>query len=227
MTIPFSQLPGRHERHYRRKIDNRLFADGTEPRDDERLLEMQRRDHEELLGFVTELRQAVQRAVELQPNEESDVILALKEQFDRLYEKSAGLADDQSANQNAIRELLAVIMRNVERGAAGDPQALEELNQEHAAREAHFELLKQPLVADLLHPDSTIGPDELAPSLLSESEPALDAALPLFDLDQLNALYADARQCLADCSDPPLTAAASLRQIAAWITRRQDRTRLG
>lgn len=220
MTIPFSQLPGRHERHYRRKIDNPLFGDCAEALGDEALLEMQRLDHEELLSFITELRQVVQRAVDLQPNEESDVILALKEQFDRLYEKSAGLADDQAANQSAIRELLAVIMRNVERGAAGDPQALDELHQEHAAREMHFELLKQPLVADLLHPESTIGPDELAPSLLSESEPALDAALQIFDLEQLNKLYSDAQHCLASCTAPP-SATERLSRIAAWITRLQ------
>ena len=217
MTVSFSQLPGRHERHYRRKLDNPLFADRAETRDDERLLEMQRLDHEELLGFIEALRSTVQRAVDLKPNEESDVILALKEQLDRLFEQSAGLADEQSGNQGAIRELLAVIMRNVERGAAADPQALDELEQEHAAREAHFTLLMQPLVADLLHPESTIGPGELAPSLLSESEPAVAAVLQLFDLAQLRALQTDAERCLADCADPPSAAGERLQQIAAQI----------
>ncbi len=222
MTISFSQFPGRHERHHRRKLDNPLFADHAEAHNDERLLEMQRLDHEELLGFIDALRNTVQRAVDLKPNEESDVILALKEQLDRLYEQSAGLADDQSGNQRAIRDLLAVIMRNVERGAAGDPQALDELEQEHAAREVHFALLEQPLVADLLHPESTIGPGELAPSLLSESEPALAATLQLFDLTQLNALYADAERCLADCVDPPPAAGERLQQIASQISRLKD-----
>jgi len=217
MTIPFSQLPGRHERHYRRKIDNPLFADGPLKLDEARLLEMQRLDHEELLSFLGELRQTVQRAVELKPNVGSEVVLELKEQLDRLYEVSAGLADDHGSNQAAIRQLLEVIMRNVERGAAGDPQAMDELAQEKVARAAHFELLATPLVADLLHPQSTIGAEELAPSLLSENEAGLAAALQLFDLQQLSQVFADTQQCLAGCSGPPPDAAARLQQIGVRL----------
>ena len=217
MAIPFSQLPGRHERHYRRKIDNPLVPGSPVELDEEVLLEMQRLDHEELLAFLGELRQTVQRAVDLKPNEGSEVVLELKEQLDRLYEVSAGLADDQAANQGAMAQLIEVIMRNVERGAAGDPQAMDELAQEKVARAAHFELLARPLVADLLHPQSTIGAEELAPSLLSESEQALAAALQLFDLEQLSQLFADAQQCLARCGEPPPDAAARLQQIGARL----------
>ncbi len=217
MSIPFSQLPGRHERHYRRKIDNPLFADAQQIRNDETLLEMQRLDHEELLLFLGELRGIVQKAVNLKPNEGSEVVLELKEHLDRLYEQSAGLADDHRGNQSAIRELLEVIMRNVEHSAAGDPQAIDELAQERLARAAHFELLKQPLVADLLHPQSAIGADALAPSLLSEDAVALDAALGLFDLAQISQLYADAQQCLAGCATAPPAAAERLQQIAGRL----------
>jgi len=217
MPVPFSQLPGRHERHYRRKIGNPLFAEGPLQPDEAQLLEMQRLDHEELLAFLGELRQTVQRAVELKPNVGSEVVLELKEQLDRLYEVSAGLADDHGANQAAIKQLLEVIMRNVERGAAGDPQAMDELTQEKVARTAHFELLATPLVADLLHPQSTIAAAELAPSLLSEKEQGLAAALQLFDLGQLSQLFADAQQCLAASSEPPADAAARLRQIGARL----------
>ena len=224
MPIPFSQRPGRHERHYRRKLDNPLFGCAAQHRDDDALLEMQRLDHEELLAFLAELRQIVQRAVDLKPNEGSEVVLAIKEQLDRLYEASAGLADDHGGNQAAIGQLLEVIMRNVERGAGGDPLALEELEQERAARAAHFELLKTPLVADLLHPQSTITADELLPSLLSEDEGGLAAALQLFDLEQSVQLYVDGEACLATCSDPPQTASARLRQIGAHLARlRQSR----
>lgn len=217
MSIPFSQLPGRHERHYRRRIDNPLFADAQQERNDETLLEMQRLDHEELLLFLGELRGTVQKAVDLKPNEGSEVVLELKEHLDRLYEQSAGLADDHRGNQSAIRELLEVIMRNVERSAAGDPQAMDELAQERVAREAHFELLSHPLVADLLHPQSTIGASALAPSLLSENEAALDAALGLFDLEQLVELYDDAQQCLANCAAAPAAATERLQQIAGRL----------
>ncbi len=214
MAIPFSELPGRHERHYRRKLDNPLFPNGPLRLDEDVLLEMQRIDHEELLAFLGELRQTVQRAIELDPNVGSEVILELKGELDRLYETSAGLADDQGSNQEAIRQLLEVIMRNVERAAAGDPRAMDELAQERAARAAHFELLATPLVADLLHPQGTIPAADLAPSLLSASEPGLAAALQLFDMEQLSQGYADAEDCLAGCSAAPPEAHARLRQIA-------------
>ena len=217
MAVEFSQFPGRYERHYRRKIANPLFAGDPVALEQEVLLEMQRLDHEELLGFLAELRQVVQQAIDLKPNVASEVVLELKEQLDRLYEVSAGLAEDHGGNQAAIKQLLEVIMANVERGAAGDPPAMEELAQEKVARAAHFELLETPLVADLLHPLSTIAADELAPSLLSEDEQGLAAALQLFDQVQLDQLYADASECLAGCIQPPAGAHARLQQIAARL----------
>jgi len=219
MSTIFSEHPGRHERHYRRRIDNPLFGERIVSRDDEILLEMQRLDHEELLTFLTELRGTVQRAVDLKPNVGSEVVLELKEQLDRLYEQSAGLADDHADNQAAIRQLLGVIMRNVEQGAAGDTQAAEELAQEYEARAAHFQLLESPLVADLLHPQSAIEAVELAPSLLSADAQDLGAALQLFDLEQLTQLYADAEQCLARCEDAPASAAERLGQIGGQLAR--------
>ncbi len=217
MTVSFSQLPGRHERHYRRRLGNPLFPDAPRQPDDGELLEMQRLDHEELLGFLAELRATVQRAVQLRPNEGSDVILGIKEQLDRLYEASAGLAEDHASNQAAIRELLEVVMRNVERSAAGDPQALDELAQERAAREAHFALLASPLVADLLHPQTTVAAGELAPTLLSADEADLAAALELFDVTQLSELYSEAQARLAAVTAPPLAAAARLARIGARL----------
>ncbi len=219
MPVSFSQLPGRHERHYRRKIANPLFADAPAQPDDEVLLEMQRLDHEELLAFLGELRQTVQHAVELKPNEGSEVVLGLKERLDRLYEASSGLADDHIGNRAAIRQLLEVIMRNVERGAAGDPQALDELAQERAARAAHFALLEWPLVADLLHPDSVIAADELVPTLLSASPDELAAALELFDREQLSELFAAAERRLTALAQPPADAQAALARIAERLGR--------
>jgi len=196
MGVSFSTRPGRHERHFRRRLDNPLFGDRTLSRSDEALLEAQRLDHEELLSFISVLRGVVEQAVQLAPNEESDVVLSLKEQLDRLYEQSAGLAEDQQGNQSAIGELIEVIMRNVERGAAGDPQAADELSQERLARATHFDLLRHPLVADLLHPESTIVAEDLAPTLLCSGEDELGAALQLFDAAQLDALYMAAEGCI-------------------------------
>jgi hypothetical protein len=226
MPVSFSQLPGRHERHYRRRLANPLFPDAPAQPDDETLLEMQRRDHEELLAFLGELRQTVRRAVELRPNEGSEVILDLKERLDLLYETSAGLADEHSDNQAAIRQLLEVIMRNVERGAAGDPQALDELAQERAARTAHFALLEYPLVADLLHPESLIAADELVPALLSAPPDELAAALELFDREQLSGLYDEGQRRTAALAQPPAGALAGLARIAARLERLGEQMRL-
>lgn len=186
-------------------------------RDDDTLLEMQRLDHDELLDFLDRLRLTVRRALELQPNVGSEVVLELKEDLDRLYEMSAGLAEDQSANQAAIAQLLEVIMCNVERGAAGDLKALDELAQEREARAVHFQLLEHPLVADLLHPQSTIGAAELAPSLLSERPDSLAVALQLFDLEQLAQLYVDAQRCLAASEMFGPAADQRLQEIAAYL----------
>jgi len=217
MTISYSERPGRYERHYRRRVDNPLFGVRAVVLEDDVLLEAQRMDHEELLAFLEELRATVRRAVELKPNEDSEVVLGLKERLDRLYEQSAGLADDHGGNQAAIADLVEVIMRNVERGAAGDAQASAELAQEREARAAHFRLLQSPLVADLLHPQSVIGADELAPCLLSATEAELAQALQLFDLSQLSQLHADAADCLARCGLAPADAERRLGQIAGYL----------
>jgi len=200
MPVPFSERPGRHERHYRRRLDNPLFAEQSQP-GDEALLEAQRLDHEELVAFLAELREVVQRAVELKPTEDSDVILKLKEDLERLYETAAGLADEQEGNQQAIRQLLAVIMRTIAANAAGDNLAEQELEMEAQARSLHFDLLRHALIADLLHPQSLIGPDQLAATLLSESPEAVQAATNLFEPAQRAELAAEA-QALLDRHDP-------------------------
>jgi hypothetical protein len=93
---------------------------------------------------------------------------------------------------------------------------LSELAQERAARETHFALLRSPLVADLLHPDTAIVAEDLAPTLLTASREDLEATLPLFDAAQLQALAADAEQCLARLADrAPSEAADRLARIRA------------
>ena len=222
MRTSFSERPGRHERHYRRKLRNRLFVEPLGDDADTRLSEAQRRDHEELIAFLAELREVVQRAVELKPNEESPVVLGLKERLEKLYETAAGLADDQTGNQAAIRELIAVIMGTVRAQAGGDALAAAEMAREEEARALHFALLEEPLVADLLHPDSTIGASELVATLLSEADRAVAAALELFDAEQLMVIYADATRLLQE-RDPDRSglpeAQARLRQIGEGIAR--------
>jgi len=84
----------------------------------------------------------------------------------------------------------------------------------------HFEQLAQPIVADLLAPDSPVAADELVPTLLCESEPALAAALLLFDAAQLGQLCVDARILLL-ARDP------DRQLVAAWQRLAQMEAQLG
>ncbi len=188
MRLLFSELPGRHERHLLRRQDNPLFPEAQRRLSQSELTEAQRLDHEELEAYIRDLRKLVGEAVSLGPHEQSDVILELKERLDQAYETACRLADDQSPNKEAIRKLVAVIMRAVWKGAGNDTLAHQELEQEEAARETHYELLETPLVADLLDPDSLIQGDELLPVLLSAERGEFEAAITLFDPAQLSAI---------------------------------------
>ncbi len=214
--IPFSERPGRHERHYRRRV-HPLFPRPVEAVTDEALLEVQRLDHEELMAFITSLKRLVRRAVELRPNEESQVILDLKAELEAHYELACALADVQDDNKAAIRHLVDVIMKTIRRTAAGDPLAERELEQEAEARRLHFELLESPLVADLLHPESLIQPDELAVVVLTDPQEEVEAALELFDEAQLAELITDARRRLEQAGE---RAGAAERARLAWLEAR-------
>lgn len=188
MPVVFSEYPGRRERHLIRKHNNPLFSASDQEPADEAIQEAQRLDHEELVDFIGEFRGLVQQAIGLKPNEQSEVILKLKEDLDKAYEQACGLADDQTETKEAIMKLVGVIMTTVEAGASNDPMALSELEQEHLARTAHYELLEHPLVADLLYPESPIRENELVPTLLSVAQDEFNAAVSLFDVEQLRTI---------------------------------------
>lgn len=226
MPPSFSRQPGAHERQLIRCMDNPLF-----PPDRRQVIQVevnraQRLDAEEAVAFQNDFRSLVQRASELRPQEDSEVILKLKEELDHAYERCCGLPGAPVEIKDALRKLLAIVMRAVWRGAADDAEAQMNLREEEAARAAHFQLLEQPLIADLIRPDSPIGPDELVPTLLSESETAVSAALELFDADQLALMCQDARSALARL--PPgaaarETAQARLHQMERHLATLQGR----
>jgi hypothetical protein len=191
MELPFTHKPGRRERHLRRRHENPLFGWPPPEVDPEELLAAQKADHEEMESFVESFRSLVQKAVDLEPNAGSEKVLGLKEALERHYEQACGLPEDRGREKAAIERLIAVIMRAIWRSAGDDPLAQRELEDEEQARVIHFELLKHPLVADILHPESPIGPDELVASLLTASEEEAAAALDIFDRDQLSLLVAD------------------------------------
>ena len=195
MTLSFSDRPGARERHLRRKYRNPLFADSGDVTL-QALTETRRQDLADAEAFREEFLKLVEEAVNLPAQAESELVLSLKERLDKAYERACGLAGDQSRPKQAIQKLLAVIMKTVWKGADNDVLAHRELEQEEQARRVHFELLEQPLIADLLNPDNPVPADQLAPVLLSETEAAVEAALGLFEPAQLESLCAEARQRL-------------------------------
>lgn len=197
MHLRFSATPGRWERHLQRSCNNPLFGQAAAAVNREQLARARGRDQEEARQFQQHFESLVHRATSLQPQEDSEAILALKAQLDQAYEQAAGLAGDNQPVQEAIRKLVALIMDAVRRGAVNDPQALSELAQEDSARAQHYRLLQAPLVADLLAPDSPIQADQLLPCLLSARADELDAAIQLFDHPQLTTLLEDAKTLLA------------------------------
>lgn len=191
-TLHFSHQPGPCERHLRRRADNPLFrrsfvtaADLDAARD---------ADAATAQRFMDDFHALVRDAAALAPNEASENILALKGRLDQAYTRCAALGGEQGRMQEALRRLADVVMRAVAAAAAGDPLAQRELDQEAAAREQNYRLLRFPLVADLMLPDSPIPQDELVPSLLSEPLDAVEAALWLFDAAQALAMLHEARQ---------------------------------
>ncbi|MCG6941784.1 MAG: hypothetical protein LJE69_11115 [Thiohalocapsa sp.] len=194
--LPFTHKPGRRERHLRRRHVNPLFGWPPQEVAPERLLDAQRADHEELEAFRHSFRGVVQRAVDLPPDAGSDLVLELKTDLERHYEQACGLPEDQTEPKAALAKLIDVIMRTLLRHVGDDATAHQELADEAAARQIHFRLLEQPLVADLLHPETPILPQELTPSLLSATDSELAAACELFDGQQL-AVIRDEAEALA------------------------------
>jgi hypothetical protein len=197
MELPFTHRPGRRERHLRRRHENPLFAwppVSVEPLD---LLQAQKADHEEMEAFRDSFRDLVQRAMDLPPNAGSDQVLALKEDLERHYEQACGLAEDHTQERAALHRLIDLVARAVRRAASSDPLAQTELDNEEQARTIHFRLLQQPLVADLLHPQSPISPDDLLPTLLTAAPSELAAALEVFDPAEVLALLQQGHALLA------------------------------
>jgi hypothetical protein len=217
MSTVFSQWPGRRERHLLRKRNNPLFPETEREISTQALQEAQRLDHEELVDFITEFRQLVHQAITLKPNEESQKILEMKERLDKAYEQACGLADDQTETKDAIRKLVTVIMNAVRKGAGNDQTALDELEQETIARDAHYALLGFPLVADILNPESPIKASELVPSLLSASSEEMKAAMTLFDEAQTSAIASQAGELISKTPDALEEARQRLDEIQSPI----------
>lgn len=188
MELPFTHKPGRRERHLLRRHQNPLFAWPPQAVLPEALLAAQKADHDDMLAFGETLQALIQRAIDLPPDASSDAVLSLKEALEAHYEQSYALPEEHSEARTALKRLIELIMQTLWHHAGTDPIAHQELSDEETARAIHFRLLEQPLIADILHPDSSISPEELVPALLSASEADIEAACELFDARQLSEL---------------------------------------
>ncbi len=164
-------------------------------------------------------RDLIQRAVDLPADAGSDTVLGLKQDLERHYEQSFGLPEDHARERAALRKLIDLIMKAVRRTAGSDPLAPQELSDEEQAREIHFRLLEQPLVADLLYPESPIAAEDLAPSLLSATAEEVEAALELFDLPQVEELAQESAGLIERLEVEGLTLTLPRQRLAELLTR--------
>ena len=130
-------------------------------------------------------------------------MLALKQRLDRLYEQVCGLGGDRTAEKKGLTKLHQVVNQSIAAGAAGDATAEEKLAEEALARNTHWQLLEEPLVADLLLPDSPIPQDDLLPSLLSKSARSFAATMAMFSPEQCRSLLAQTEVLLQGREDEP------------------------
>lgn len=196
MSMNFSQNPGPHERHLKRRLLNPLFPKPQQELSQEDIDDAQKKDEENLLNFMTYFQAVVQKTTELGSNSESDIVIQIKEQLDECYATSCAMPGDHSNLKVAIKTLIAAIMAAIRKGASDDAVALKKLDEEDIARELHNELHERKLIADLMLENSPILENELTPTLLNEDADDLDAALQLFSAEQLGLIIKDAQALL-------------------------------
>ena len=195
MTLYFSKSPGCWERHVQRQANNPLF-DHTAAVTQADIDAAQRRDEGERVAFAQTFAGLLEEVTQLKPREEGKLMLDLKDRIDRLYEDCANLGGEMRPQKQALQQLSNLIMQAIRGSGEHDPQALAEFEKEAQARTLHYALLEHPIIAHLLRPDTPITQADLIPSLLSEDEPGLRAAMSLFDLAHQQIICEAAEQWL-------------------------------
>lgn len=198
MKLHFSPEPGPRERQLRRKYQNPLFSPTGDQITQQDVDTARMEDQTALQQFLQDFRSLIQEAVDLKPNTDSEIILDLKERLDQCYTRCCAMPGENEKIKTAIDNLIQVIMQAIRQGAANDPVALGKLDDEDAARRMHQALQVHTLIVDLLLADSPIEEAELLPTLLSETDEAVQATLPLFDVEQLGLLYETGKKRLEE-----------------------------
>ena len=198
MKLHFSPESGPRERQLRRKYQNPLFSPVADRITQQDVDTARMEDQTALQQFLLDFRSLIQEAVDLKPNIDSEIILDLKERLDQCYTRCCAMPGEHEDIKIAIDKLIQIIMQAIRQGAANDPVALGKLDDEDAARRMHQALQVHTLIVDLLLADSPIEEAELLPTLLSETDEAVQATLPLFDLEQLGLLYETGKKRLEE-----------------------------
>ena len=195
MTLIFSTHPGPRERQLQRKLNNPLFLNSRSITQ-QNIQAAQREDQKAMEAFMEKFREVVQRTVKLDKQVESEVLLKLKAQLEQLYAVSTGLPGQQTAILDAIKKLISTISNALQSTSQNDQHAIEKLQEEEQHTALHLQICNHVIVSDILNPDEIIGKNELMPTLLSESEDALQATLALFSPEQLILMVADGKTLL-------------------------------
>jgi hypothetical protein len=192
ISLYFSSAPGCWERHLQRKTNNPLFLNCDTPTQNE-VNDAQRQDETERMTFMQMFQTLLEETVALKPQEETEVILSLKQRTDALYEECACLGGDFQAQKEALKKLNALIMNAIQKEATDNDKLVEELDNEVLARQLHFALLEHPVIAHLLRPETPINEMDIIPTLLTENETAVQAAMGMFDREHQQLLCNKAR----------------------------------
>jgi len=211
MLVQPSTFPGSYERHFLRKADNPLFTPVL-AYDDAGLLIAQQQDHEILQSFTAEFKALLQTLDGFAGSADDEEMFRLKERLDSAYETASRVADDQTETKDALLRLIDAVMKAIRQGMRDDQTLLQQLEEEEAAREAHFKLMASPLAADLLHEASVVAMEELMATLLSTHKEELAIALQLFDAEQLHIIIRQSSALLAQTQ-------ADATQTQAWEER--------
>lgn len=195
MKLYFSAHPGSWERQLQRQYDNSLFSH-LPPITQSRVDEAQRKDEAERRTFMQAFQNLLQQVADLDAQVKVEAVLKLKKQIESLYEQCAALGGHFSAEKQGLHNLYELIVQSILENVTLDLNAQNQLKQEVAEQEKHVALLEHPLVAHLLHPQSPIPQDEIVPTLLTEDEASLRAAMSLFAIPQRQILYQEAKQLL-------------------------------
>lgn len=217
--LTFSKQPGPRERQLQRKLNNPLF--GVAGKITQQNIQIaQQQDQVAMQQFMEQFRETVQRTVKLDKNVESDVVLLLKAQLEQQYAVCTGLPGQPAAIQEALRKLIAAISTTLRAASKDDPHALEKLNNDEEHTRLHLQLCDYLIVSDFLNPDEIICSEEGIPTLLNETEDALQAALALFPPERIQEMVVEATALLnkVEAAGHSLPLAwQSLAQMESWL----------